>query len=422
MTHEMKSKSAVRIFLCLTAFFLAVNFISSFSGVAMAGRSAALDKALLRWPMMINAVKYNITINGGSTAVPRSRTYKPVYCPAIEVDLSWLGSDRNDVTWSVEGIDVDGGSVGAINNQPLSKAVLHPEAPLVFDEYAEMSYVPVYPVYSWATVLNASSYEVELWRRGEGGDKRVRNYYTYERTLYDETPLNSGGAYYWRVRALDGGGRRYSEWSEPREWVVTSPSPVVAIGDSLTHGGGAISVPPSMLMYCWESYSGVAIKNIGRSGDSTSDMIQRFSRDVLPFAPKVAVILGGVNDIRMGEPAGDVIANLSTLMNMCESNGITPVLVTIPPIEPERMARMEEIETPAGGWRSQLEMVNDWIRSQKYYVDVAPYLTDKDGNLKKNMTSDGLHPDRDAKKYIGETIGAYLHEKFFKEGRGNLKK
>ncbi|MGN0941169.1 MAG: GDSL-type esterase/lipase family protein [Selenomonadaceae bacterium] len=395
----------------LAAFLCAVFSLGT--AVASAARSANLDKGILFWPMMEGAVGYTVTITGGKTATPSSRTYKNVYCPALEVELGWLGEDRVSATWSVIGIDVDHKRVGATEPEPLSMAVMHPDAPMIFDEYADMDYVPLYPVYAWAPIINASSYEVELYKVGaDGMEKRVRHFYTYEHSEYDAAPLNEAGTYYYRVRALDGNGRMYSEWNRSRDWVVTPSSPIAALGDSITHGGGVISVPPSLKLYCWESYTGdVKVKNLGKSGDETGDMLERFDRDVLPFAPKVLIIFGGVNDIRAGKTSGDVIYNLRAIMNKCEAHGITPVLVTVPPVNPSRMDAAG-IEEPAYGWRSEREAVNAWIRRQTHFVDVATFLTDEDGNMRREFTSDGLHPDYDAKKFIGEQIGKYIGEHF----------
>ena len=40
------------------------------------------------------------------------------------------------------------------------------------------------------------------------------------------------------------------------------------------------------------------------------------------------------------------------------------------------------------------------------------YITDSDGNLRSDYTTDGLHPDYYGKKYIGEQIGHYLLNHF----------
>ena len=66
----------------------------------------------------------------------------------------------------------------------------------------------------------------------------------------------------------------------------------------------------------------------------------------------------------------------------------------------------------AGGWQKQRDSVNKWIKTQDYYVDVAENMTDERGFLADNLTTDGLHPDYEGKKHIGEAVGDYLRLNF----------
>ena len=52
----------------------------------------------------------------------------------------------------------------------------------------------------------------------------------------------------------------------------TNGEAVCFFGDSITHGGGVMSVPPSYPLYNWETYSSVPIKNLGVSGNTTQDI------------------------------------------------------------------------------------------------------------------------------------------------------
>ena len=133
---------------------------------------------------------------------------------------------------------------------------------------------------------------------------------------------------------------------------------------------------------------------------------------MLPFAPKVLVIMGGVNDFRVGTPARVTIQNLSRLAEKCRAYGITPVFATATPICPRLMAKVWDIEAAAWGWKAEQRAINEWIMAQPHAVDVATPLLDENGELKESLTTDGLHPDAEAKKNIGETIGKYLKEKF----------
>ena len=188
-------------------------------------------------------------------------------------------------------------------------------------------------------------------------------------------------SYWWRVRALDGEGRRYSDWSAPTPWEIVTPTPIAALGDSITHGGGAISTPPCRALYNWETYAGVPVKNIGFSGDTATAMAERFEADVLPFKPRLLVVMGGVNDFRGGTPAAVTIRALAQIADKCRAYGITPVFVTATPIHPRRMATSFGVEPAAENWQKNQRQINDWIMAQPHAVDVTAALTDEHGNL-----------------------------------------
>ena len=65
-------------------------------------------------------------------------------------------------------------------------------------------------------------------------------------------------------------------------------------------------------------------------------------------------------------------------------------------------------------WKPNWEHIseNEWIEKQPYHVDVASGLMDEQGYLADNMTTDGLHPDFEGKKHIGELVGDYLRANF----------
>jgi lysophospholipase L1-like esterase len=116
--------------------------------------------------------------------------------------------------------------------------------------------------------------------------------------------------------------------------------------------------------------------------------------------------MGGVNDIRTGITAQEVINNLSQIRQLCIDNNIIPVLVTVTPVEPAKMQIVGR--NPPDDWQSQLNTVNNWIMSYKNSIDVASLLTDNSGLLRNDFTTDGLHPDMIGKEIIGSTIGQAL--------------
>ena len=277
-------------------------------------------------------------------------------------------------------------------------------------EFEQMDFMQLYPTYSWQPLPMTEFYEIRVVKvstntivsqlfNDEGLDR-----------MTDWTPFTEPGEYYWQVRVVDKNHKALSDWSEKKFFTVTAPVNFAVLGDSISHGGAAY-IPAGQLSCQWETYCEVPIKNLARSGDTTQTMLERFDRDVLPFKPKVLIIMGGVNDIRAGNSAEAVIKNLEALRDKCLANDITPVFCTITSMNPEKMSDRGIFLTD-GDWRAVREQVNLWIKSTPYFVDAAEPLTDEFGYLRAEMTPDGLHPALRGKKIIGETIGRYLKKNF----------
>lgn len=145
------------------------------------------------------------------------------------------------------------------------------------------------------------------------------------------------------------------------------------------------------------------VLNLGRSGDTAQTMNERFETDVLPFKPQFLIILGGTNSLRGGVSAEDVISDLNEIKNKCTANNIRPIFLTLPPINPNAIRRAFDEDT-AENWREEFDKVNAWIKKQQYYIDIAPYLSDKNNELPTIYGIDGLHPDVEGKKLMAQII------------------
>lgn len=382
---------------------------------ALASGEAAASVRTLRfsWPVYKGAVQYRLVIYNGEDERALI-TRDSIYTNGVTVDASLLKDPLHDF-YRVYAQDFRGNILGEAAAWSLvaDEAEVNPAAPLPTTEFDKMDYTPLYPVYSWVPQVGAGSHEVEVYRHREGGDTLVRHLTAGEYDIYEDSGYTYPGEYYWRVRSL-GVSSQDGAWSEPSYFTVEAgPVRFAALGDSITHGGGVISVPPGQIEYNWETYSPVPVKNLGFSGNTTGDMRARFESDVLPWAPSVLVIMGGVNDYRTGVSAEETLGNLYALKEKCLAHGITPVFVTTTPINPHLMlSRIAGIETPPEYWRSELQKINSWVMQQSYSVDITPFLTDGDGTLRADLTTDGLHPDYEGKKYIGEQIGEYLAQHF----------
>ena len=385
---------------------------------AAAVHPAAVQRIRLQWEAIPGAVKYRVVLLRGAADTPDNVVWSrsDAFVNGYEIDAAALGADRDGYYWKVCPLNYSGIEIGPYTApQPLKAAVVNPPAPAPTTEFSQMAYAPLYPVYSWIPFRGAVSYEVRVYRRGSSSrvaDKLIRDLTTTDCSLYDDAGYTWGGTYYWQVQAKDADGNALGGWSESWDFQVTSPVKVAALGDSITHGGGVISVPPGYRLYDWETYSEVPVKNLGYSGNTVEAMDERFERDVLPFAPRVLIIMGGVNNYRAGDSAWSIIHMMAVMRDKCNSYGIIPVFATVTPINPDRMARTGTISAPADGWLLQQQRLNDWLRSQPYAVDVTAGLTDSRGWLRADYTTDGLHPDQQGKKLIGEAISRYLLHTF----------
>lgn len=357
------------------------------------------DENILRlhWDIIPKAVKYEIFIDGATLFA---------YTNGIEIPI-----DDVHKKFQVNAVSLEGATLQ--NRIPIRDIDTNPTAPRTTTEFDKMAYPPIYPVYSWIPTNGADHYEIELIKDG----KVIRRYFTQPRQqdddfdLYDKKPVLDEGDYFWRVRALTQDNMPLTDWSardESNSFEVKHQIRFCALGDSITHGGGSISAPPSTVVYNWETYCAIPVKNLGRSGDTTAEMLDRFDNDVLPFRPEVLFIMAGVNDYRSHIQGWESVENLQALRDKCERNGIKPVFMTPTPLNPAQIDKVQFIDLPPADWQDHQRFICDWIRSQENFIDVNEQLTDDAGNLIDSLSVDGLHPDADGKRIIGEAVAAWL--------------
>lgn len=117
---------------------------------------------------------------------------------------------------------------------------------------------------------------------------------------------------------------------------------LVCFGDSLTAGYQVQAetgvplpdVPYGGFLQEWLGARGrVSVKGI--CGQTTSDMMTRFSRDVIDVDPSHTVILGGTNDLGWNVAPSTIMTHLERFYTMALAAGIRSVGVTVPSIRAE---------------------------------------------------------------------------------------
>ncbi len=112
---------------------------------------------------------------------------------------------------------------------------------------------------------------------------------------------------------------------------------IVCFGDSLTVGYQSPTravpsyhvAPYGAVLQKWFGARG-SVMIRGVNGETTSEMVNRFSRDVVQDAPHSVVILGGTNDIGLHLPSTAIFNNLIHLYELARGASIEPIAVTIP--------------------------------------------------------------------------------------------
>lgn len=382
-----------------------------------AGTVSAEGLLHLSWEPDYDAVKYDVTFSRRDHGKMEGTWKTTAYMSDMLLPESGQFKDLQELYWQERPLDFDGYPIDAESDpRPLESSVtpVSRNAPLPRpDRSGERGGTLLYPVYSYVGNPGASSYEIEvlsaypenaegtahsMYRIG-GGDFLYTDF-------YDDTPRF--GTWYWRVRGKDGEGNPVGQWSLPQKRQLSREGYTIGLyGDSITHGGGRMSYGPNDLEYSYGYYLDFDTINLGDSGNTSHDMVERFDRDVLPFHLKYLLILGGSNSLRGGVPAEEVIRDLQEIQQKCRDHGIVPILLTLPPINPSSIDKVFH-EPTAEGWEEAFRKVNAFIRTQPHIDTAAAFLYDN--LMPEYLALDGLHGDVEAKKRMADMINRHIGE------------
>jgi lysophospholipase L1-like esterase len=197
--------------------------------------------------------------------------------------------------------------------------------------------------------------------------------------------------------ALDRATRQLQDWPNLNRYRADNartqpPAPgeerVVFMGDSITDAWGRTYGKNSF-------FPGKPYINRGISGQTTPQMLIRFRPDVIALKPKAVVILAGTNDIggNTGPSTLEMIEdNLTSMTELAQANGIKVVLASVMPTCD--YIRLQSDRRP----NSKIVELNKWIKEYAakrgaIYLDYFSAMVDDKGNLKQEITYDGLHPN-----------------------------
>lgn len=153
----------------------------------------------------------------------------------------------------------------------------------------------------------------------------------------------------------------------------------------------------------------------GVSGQTTSQMLVRFRRDVLELNPRVVLIMAGTNDIAQNNGPITLENALGNIKSMCELarlHGIKVILCSVPPAA--QFPWRKHIE-PAQIIVEFNKMLREYAESQKItYLDYYSSLVDDRGGMPEKWSPDGVHPNKECYVTVMEPLALKAVNKVLK--------
>lgn len=202
-----------------------------------------------------------------------------------------------------------------------------------------------------------------------------------------------------RVIAQKGDWANFSKYESSNNVTKLLPASerqVVFIGNSITEG-----------WFRMDSMFFKANHFVGRgiSGQTTSQMLVRFRKDVIELQPRAVVILAGTNDIAGN--TGDIsleniMGNLKSMAEIAKVNGIQVFLCSVTPAYdyPWSGGKHPDVKIPELN-----KMIQQYANSNGFtYVDFFSNLTDDRNGMPESLAKDGVHPTLEGYKIMENVI------------------
>ena len=137
----------------------------------------------------------------------------------------------------------------------------------------------------------------------------------------------------------------------------------------------------------------IRVYNRGIGGDNTFGMIDRLP-DILKSKPRKIFLMAGINDLMGGQPVDTIVMNITRMADMVHEAvpGCRLYIQSVLPVNTRRLAY-----PGLKGHNPQVRALNARLvrlcdaKPWCTFVDLAPLLSDADGELRIDLTKDGIH-------------------------------
>lgn len=175
---------------------------------------------------------------------------------------------------------------------------------------------------------------------------------------------------------------------------------VVFLGDSITDYWGSKAGK-------WFPYAGWINRGIG--GQTTAQLLLRMREDVIALHPKAVVLEGGGNDMRLGFTPQEIRDRLLTMGELAEKHhlevfvsAMTPTCDCFRPLSGLRtVPRIHELN----------RLIKDMcVEHGWHFVDTNSPLADAEGRMRRELTTDGVHPNDEGYARLAPVLEASLRK------------
>ena len=151
----------------------------------------------------------------------------------------------------------------------------------------------------------------------------------------------------------------------------------------------------------------------GIGGQTSAQMLVRFTADVINLHPKAVVIMAGTNDIAHNDyyvAPEHVVDNIIAMCDLAKVHGIIPLICSIPPCS--QFPWRKEIQDPGQSIVDINTILKDYAEANGIvYIDFHAAFTDEHLGLPKTLSDDGCHPNPDCYYTMEEMVLEALKKK-----------
>lgn len=184
---------------------------------------------------------------------------------------------------------------------------------------------------------------------------------------------------------------------------------IFCVGDSITYGA---TLPDLALRWTdiTAAQTGHSLVNCGIGGDTTAGIMIRCHTQVFPEKPDALLLLGGSNDISFTWEYRQACANIVSTVRNAQALGIQCIVGIPVPMSPEDMAFRpwdpeRDMAHIAAQCRRYARWLTDYCQARSIpYVDFHSPFLNSDGSVRRELLSDGLHPNAMGHRVMADTL------------------